>query len=92
MAKQIEFDKFLIIECTAGELMDAVGSTVCMCDDCGRPCTTSERGFYIAVLNRWFCKRCYDSWAKRAHWYAEDARIERKNFEFYAPRFGIKCQ
>lgn len=85
MAKQIEADKFLVIECTAGELMAAVGSSVCICDWCGRPCLPSDKGCYIAVPNQWFCEQCYQEWTERATWYAEDADVERKNFNFYAP-------
>lgn len=89
MAKQITRGKFLLIECSAGELMDAVGSDICICDWCGKPCPASEKGCYIAVLNQWYCEKCFGEWQARATWYLEDADIERKNFEFYAPRFGI---
>lgn len=92
MAKQIEAGKFLVIECTAGELMNAVGSDICICDGCGRPCLPSDKGGYIAVLNQWYCQECYKDWIERAAWYPEDADIEQKNFDFYAPRFGLKCQ
>ncbi|MBD5239582.1 MAG: demethylase [Bacteroidales bacterium] len=94
MAKQIERGRFLLIECTAGELMDAVGSDICICDWCGRPFAPSEKGVYIAVLNHWYCMNCFNDWFNRSTYYPEDADVERKNFEFYAPRFGInvsKC-
>ena len=90
MAKKIDFGKFLVIECTAGELMDAVGSDICICDSCGRPNFISDKGYYIAVLNQWFCKKCFGEWSARARWYPGDAKIERRNFDFYAPRFGIE--
>ena len=92
MAKRIEFNKFLIIRCTAQELADAVGSAVIVCDFCGMPQTGNERGYYIAVLNQWYCEDCDVDWTTRAEWYPEDADIERKNFEFYAPQLGVKCQ
>ena len=92
MAKQITRGNFLLIECTAGELMNAVGSVICICDWCSRPCLPSEKGVYIAVLNQWYCQECFEEWVERATWYTEDADVERKNFEFYAPRFGVKCQ
>lgn len=92
MAKQIEAGKFLVIECTAGELMNAVGSDICICDCCGRPCLPTDKGCYIAVLNQWYCQECYKDWIERAAWYPEDADVEQKNFDFYAPRFGLKCQ
>lgn len=85
MAKKIEFDRFLIIECTAREMYIACGG-VGICDSCGDP---SANGYYIAVHNRWVCPHCFDEWKEYAHWYPEDAEIERKNYEFYAPRLGI---
>lgn len=92
MAKQVESGKFLVIECTAGELMNAVGSDICICDWCGKPYLPTEKGYYIAVLNQWYCEKCYNEWAERATYYPEDADVERRNFEFYAPSFGVKCQ
>lgn len=94
MAKQIEFGKFLIIECTARELMNATGSVVCNCDWCANTMLPYEKGYYISVLNQWYCEDCFNEWKETATWYPEDARIERKNFEFYGPRLGInvsKC-
>lgn len=88
MAKQIEFGKFLIIECTAYEVYVACGGPG-ICDQCGQP---AAKGYYIAVLNRWFCEDCFNKWKGYARWYSEDADIERRNFDFYAPRFGLKCQ
>lgn len=92
MAKQISRGKFLLIECTAGELMNAVGSDICICDWCGKPFLPSDKGVYIAFLNHWYCWNCFLDWYARAKWYPEDEDYERSNFEFYAPRFGIKCQ
>lgn len=37
MAKRIEAGKFLVIECTARELTEAVGSEMAICDWCARP-------------------------------------------------------
>lgn len=88
MARKVEFDKFLIIECTARELYIAVGSPG-ICDNCAEP---SANGYYIAVLNRWLCPDCYEKWKEYAHWYPEDVDVENKNFEFYAPRLGVRCQ
>lgn len=92
MAKQIIRGKFLLIECTAGELMNAVGSDICICDWCGKPFLPNVRGCYIAVLNQWYCWKCFEEWVERATWYPQDVDVERRNFEFYAPRLGVKCQ
>ncbi len=72
--------------------MDAVGSDWVVCDWCDKSCLSSEQSVYIAVLNQWFCKECFEKWVRDALWYPEDADIERKNFDFYAPRLGLKCQ
>ena len=51
MAKIVEFDRFKVIKASAKEMFDAVGSPG-ICDYCSeRP----EHGYYIAVLNKWFC-------------------------------------
>ena len=95
MAKQLtSWGKFLLIECTAGELMNAVGSDICICDWCSKSFLPSDRGVYIAVLNQWHCWNCFLNWFAHAEYYPQDADVERRNFEFYAPRLGInvsKC-
>ncbi|MCM1075774.1 MAG: demethylase [Bacteroides sp.] len=94
MARRIEVkDKpFLLIECTAGELMQAVGSDIVICDWCAKSFLPSDEGVYISVLNQWYCKGCYNEWIERAEYYPSDADVENRNFDFYAPRFGLKCQ
>ena len=94
MAKQIEAGKFLVIECTAGELMNAIGSDICICDWCGRAYLRSDKGCYIAVLNKWYCQECYNEWIDRMVLSPmvvspEDADVQRMNFEFYAPLLGV---
>lgn len=88
MARRIEFDKFLIIECTAVELSQAVGSPG-ICDYCGKP---AANGYYIAVLNRWYCEDCFEDWKMTAHYYPEDADVENRNFDCYAFLLGLKSQ
>lgn len=88
MAKRIEFGKFLIIECTAAELYAACGGPG-ICDYCAIPAAV---GYYIAVLNHWYCPECFERWKSHAHYYPEDADVERRNFEFYAQRFGLISQ
>lgn len=83
----IEFDKFLIIECSRKQIIEATGGPG-ICDHCSSPALT---GYYIAVLNHWVCPECFENWKGYAQWYPEDADIERRNFEFYANRFGLKC-
>lgn len=47
-----------------------------ICDSCNN---TPEEGYYIAVLNRWYCQTCYDEWYQRANNYPEDREYEKKN-------------
>lgn len=80
MAKKVENSKeFLVIEASAAEMRAAVGSPG-ICDDC---CRKSPKGYYVAVLNRWFCPECYREWLGRAKYYPQDTEIERKNYRYY---------
>jgi hypothetical protein len=89
MARQIEFGKFLIIECSARELYVACDSPG-VCDFCGTP---SPIGYYIAVLNQWFCPKCFETWKQTdPQLTKEDAKYEKRHFDHYAPLLGIKCQ
>lgn len=69
-------------------MFEAVGSPG-ICDYCSeRP----EHGYYIAVLNKWFCPKCWKEFKKRAVWYPEDAQIEERNFKHYAFCLGINVE
>lgn len=48
-----------------------------ICDYCN---TASLEGHYIAVLNMWYCPKCYNQWYLRAKYYKEDADVENRNF------------
>lgn len=88
MAKIVEFDRFKVIKASAKEMFEAVGSPG-ICDYCSeRP----EHGYYIAVLNKWFCHKCWKEFKKRAVWYPEDAQIEERNFKHYAFCLGINVE
>ena len=79
MAKIVEFDRFKVIKASAKEMFEAVGSPG-TCDYCSeRP----EHGYYIAVLNKWFCPKCWKEFKKRAVWHPDDAMIEDRNFTYY---------
>ena len=89
MAKKVENGKgFLILEITREELLDKLaeyGSTG-ICDSCGLP---AGKGYYIAVLNQWFCEDCYKEWLMGATRYVEDIPFEEKWFEYYCRLFGV---
>lgn len=83
MAKIIENEKgFKVIEISAEEMVKIGCGNIC--DHCGQP--HFGTGYYVAVLNRWFCPSCYNEWYEDAYNYANDEynpdwRIERKNFK-----------
>lgn len=89
MAKIVEFKEFKVIECTARELMDAFKSYVCICDNCGTHKLATDNGYYISVLNRWFCESCYEEFKARAKYYIEDKPYEDRNFERAKQLFNI---
>ncbi len=85
MAKVVDFDRFKVIKASAKEMFEAVGSPG-VCDYCGeRP----KGGYYIAVLNKWYCPKCFEDFKKRAKWYPEDAVVEERNFNYYSRKLGV---
>lgn len=80
MAKIIENKKgFKIIRIDRSELIERLAGYGCVgiCDRCSLP---SVAGYYIAVLNQWFCQNCFYDWYITAVNYPEDRRIEESNF------------
>ena len=75
---------------SVGELDDEVfngftqitvhGGVYLICDDCNEEINADETCYYVAVLNRVFCKKCYDEWIASAKYYSEDAPFEERNY------------
>lgn len=68
MAKVYENKKgFKIIQATRGEMICALSEYGCVgiCDSCGS--SNCQDGFYIAVLNCWYCSDCFHKWYARVH-------------------------
>ena len=93
MAKIIENEKgFRLIEISAEEMREIHPEMkgegwFPICDSCGR--SGLKKGIYIAVLNRWFCPKCYEKWYSSAVRYPGDARIEERNFNRYKEILGL---
>ncbi len=90
MAKVYENEKgFKVIEVTAREMLKIGCGDIC--DNCGEQ--QLDGGYYIAVLNQWFCPTCFETWYDYAINYASrgnaDARVEKHNFEFYKNLLGL---
>ena len=60
-----------------------------ICDNCGNSLIKYNEIYYIAVLNRAFCKKCYERWISNARKYNEDIPYEERNFEFYAKQLDL---
>lgn len=85
MAQIINNEKgFKVIECSLIEIANLGGLGIC--DFCNK---ASFDGYYIAVLNCWYCPECYQDWIKRAQRYPEDAHVEQRNFERYSAYLGV---
>jgi len=81
MAKKFENEKgFLIIKTENVDDTLKLGG-LGICDYCNKADFT---GYYIAVLNAWYCEECFNDWYKRAIRYSEDIKYEEKNFNFYS--------
>lgn len=63
------FAGFTSIEIEGGQFM--------VCDTCNKDIKPEESCYYISVLNRIFCKDCFENWHSKATYYPEDARFER---------------
>ncbi len=71
---------FMILRVFRNELEEATNQKRCVCDDC---LSSPEYGYYVAVLNRWLCPKCYSHWVATATRYREDIPVEEKNYKFY---------
>ena len=71
--------------------MWAIGSPA-KCDYCTADMATPDGGYYIAVLNHWYCPKCFEEWKQRARYYPQDVAVERRNYTYYAPRLGLESQ
>lgn len=93
MAKIIENEKgFRVIEITSDEMRRIYPEMrnvdwFPICDSCGR--NGLKKGYYVAVLNQWFCPKCYQRWYSGAIRQPEDWAIEMKNFSTYKEMLGL---
>ncbi len=79
---------FKVIEVSRAEMVEKLSEYGCVgiCDYCAK---SPVNGYYIAVLNQWYCPECYKRWVKDARYYPEDARVEDRNFNYYKTLFGL---
>lgn len=79
---------FKVIQVSRSEIVNALGAygAVGICDSCN---TSPENGFYIAVLDRWYCHQCYVSWLNRAIAHPEDRHYEERKFQMFRGVMGM---
>ena len=58
------------------------------CDNCNSGILPSDTCYYVAVLNRIFCKECFEDWHQRATYYQEDEPSERRNYAVTASKLA----
>jgi hypothetical protein len=58
------------------EVIEAFGE-LGICDYCGK---AHKNGFYISVLNKWYCTEDYENFIERAINHPEDRNIEEINY------------
>lgn len=86
MAQIIENKKgFKVIELSLTEVNSVFGG-MGICDFCNK---ASFKHNYIAVLNSCYCPECYNRFEEEATYYAEDSKIENKNFEVATKKLGL---
>lgn len=92
MAKKIENDKgFLIIEM---DYLEATNNAcfgfdgTIVCDQCND--IIDEKCYYIAIINRAFCKKCCDKFISTSKRYKEDIAYEKRHYNFYAEKLELE--
>lgn len=79
MAKIVENEKgFKVIEVSFKDCVGWGGFGIC--DNCNEQ---FSKAYYVAVLNRVLCPKCYEEWIASATYYPEDSYFEDRNFEYY---------
>lgn len=103
MAIRIKNEKgFLIIamttveaihDCDFGYSDDEKGEYYLLCDNCNELLNIHPEKhpvvYYIAVLNRLFCTKCYKEWYATATRYDEDIPYEERYFNKYAKKLNL---
>lgn len=68
---------FKILSIGRNELRQAIGGRG-VCDYCSEK---PIEGYYIAVLNSWYCPKCYHEWITINTYDEEDRPFEERNYQ-----------
>lgn len=89
MAKVVKNRKgHKVIKISRNEMLDRLSryGTLGICDSCSSP---ASEGYYVAVLNRWYCPDCYRRFTNTVDHYKSNEPIESRNFERYRKIFKV---
>ena len=72
-----------IIDDMLGEIRQITieGGGYIICDNCNNEVEDNETCYYIPVLNRIFCERCFNKWHENATHYDDDTFYEEVHYE-----------
>jgi len=56
------------------------GGQYLICDDCNEDIGSDDACYYVSVLNRLLCHKCFTKWIGHAKHYSEDVDIEVRNY------------
>ena len=96
MAERINNNKgFLVIKINNEEgikckfgITDENGNNHYVCDNCNEYLNEKDK-YYIPVINRLLCEKCYNDFIKRSKHYKEDSRYEVYYYNAYAKILGL---
>ena len=90
MTRKFKIKQGLIVYETDAQTMIDAFDGLGLCDSC---CFYSPKGYYIPVLNSYYCPKCFEDWLTRARRYESDVPYENnkiENFEFMLRVLGIR--
>lgn len=83
---KLNFDEAIKL-CKFGIIFD--GEELLICDNCNDLIVEEKELYYVACMNRLFCKKCYEEWYINATRYKEDIPYEEKYFNTYAKLLNL---
>lgn len=79
---------FKVAEVSRTELMDKLGplGSIGVCDNC---MSKSKTGYYVAVLDQWFCPKCYNEFIQNNTPDPRDTWFEDERFAWFKKIFQL---
>ncbi len=79
---------FKVIGVSRRELVEKLGhiGAIGICDFCA---SSPEQGYYVAVLDQWYCPKCYNRFIRENQPNTDDKRFEGNRFNWFRKVFGL---